>query len=209
MNDELNRARRLFAEGHHTDALAVLHNQNIYDADASQLAGEFLYCMEEYAKAADAYKAAVAQSPESAVCSKGCFISNWDAGNYPKAFDEIERFAEIVQATYDPLIKALIEHLNNCGEAIETDATLGIPGAYSREAKRLNPRYHTDRNPLEHLNGLKRKQNQIQKGKGKTKGIIDSTKKSEQAVNVELSRIRSVADVHDSPLLNSTDENLS
>ena len=140
----------------------------------------------------------------SRVCSFGCFISNWDAGNYEAAFGEIERFVNREDTAYDVLVKTLLDHLADSGVEFETNAALEVPGSYSREARGLKRRHNSDRNPIDHYDSFRRKQRIMRKRK--TGGLIESDKKSKRAIQIELDRIRDVADIHDSPILNTRDE---
>jgi hypothetical protein len=78
------------------------------------------------------------------------------------------------------------------------------PGLESREARGLKPRYTSKRNPLDHLRGLEKKQDQLRK-QGKGDGIR-SKGKSQQDLNNELGRIRSVDDAHESPITYSRED---
>jgi len=201
----ISEAQRHVANGNGNDGLPALSQilaEHAWLGEVAAMMGKIHFLERRYGLAEAYFSFGTILQSNNFAISSGRFLSLWEGGNIEAALMEIDRFSQAGKAdAYDELMKSFVVCLDEAlgpPEGEGGELSLENPGAYSRTASGLQRRYHRDRNPIDHLDGLRRKQQMIRNKQ--TDGIIDETKKSEQDVKSVLDRIRSRADLDDTPV---------
>lgn len=208
MNEQqiIRQARELITKGKTKEAVEraseIARSEHASPDGLCAVAAVFREAGLAVADVAGLFRRCLQSKPDYEIASVGLVDCLLSANRYGEAIDEIDRYAQLTNSgCYERLATEL---------AIMLDLPPGQEGQEhgfgleSREARGLKPRFNANRNPLDHLRGLEKKQDQLRKH-GKGEGIR-SKGKSQQDFNNELGRIKSVGDAHESPITYSRDD---
>lgn len=196
------QAVKLFAQGRYAAARRLLRG---IAGGRPELSTVYLFVARalQHSVASDkavqeAHQIAIRLDPKSEVASLSLFNCLWEQALFDDAIDEVYRFSRRSDSKrYEEISTEIAEHFRLPVGEIEK-VSRGSYASTSPTARGLKRRWNSQKNPLDQLHGIKRKQNAIRKRK--SKGIIDSIEKSKQAVDNELRRIRTSGDLADSPI---------
>jgi len=208
MNEQqiLREARELATKGKTKEAIEkaseIARSEYASPDGLCGVAGVFHEAGLSVGDVAGLFRRCLQSKPDHELASVGLVDCLLSANQYEEAIDEIDRYVRLTNSRcYEKLATELAINLDL--PPGREDQAVGS-GLESREARGLKPRFNSNRNPLDHLRGLERKQDLLrkqEKGEG-----VRSKGKSQQDLNNELGRIRSVDDAHESPITYSRED---